>query len=155
VAFDKGEGFPPGYSEVKSEDGSSPCAASPYLWVHELNIATHGLLMSHFLQYLSIVWLLNLGKYAGVEGSIRKRIQSTSSSNTLLLLLLWVSIGSLFYGARVGGDGLRIPIPYTMMWNSLSLIHFYWEGFLWAFRNPCVRGSRGPYRRLPSHVAVT
>jgi hypothetical protein len=79
--------------------------------------------MGHFLQYLGIVWLLNLGKYAGVEGSMRKRIQSTSSSNTLLLLLLWVSIGSLFYGARVGGDGLRIPICYTMIWNSLSLIH--------------------------------
>jgi len=42
-----------------------------------------------------------------------------------------------------------------MIWNSLSLIHFYGEGFLCVFPNPGVRGSRGPYRRLPSPLAVT
>ena len=143
VAFDKSTGPPRGYSAARSEDGSSHCAASSL----SLGSRTeHRHSRPAHEPFSAIVWLLNLGKYAGVEGSISRRIQSTSSSNTLLLLLLWVSIGSLFYGARVGGDGLRIPIPYTMIWNSLSLIHFYWEGFLWVFRNPCVRGSRGPYR---------
>jgi hypothetical protein len=65
-----------------------------YLWVRELNNATHGLFMGH----LGIVWLLNLRNYAVVEGSIPQRIQSSSSSNTLLLLLVLVSIGSVLIG---------------------------------------------------------
>jgi hypothetical protein len=127
----------------------------PYLWVHELNIATYGMLMGHFLQYLGIVWLLNRRKYADLEGSPHQRILSAISRNTPLLLLVLASIGSLFYGVRVGSDWLRIPISYTIIWNSLSLIHFYLDGFLWAFRNPFVRDSVGTYLKPPSHLAVT
>jgi hypothetical protein len=127
----------------------------PYLWVHELNLATYGMLMGHFLQYLGIVWLLNRRKYPGLQGSLRQRILSTISSNTPLLLLVLASIGTLFYGVRVGSDWLRSPISYTIIWNSLSLIHFYLDGFLWAFSNPFVRSSVGSYLKPPSHLAVT
>jgi hypothetical protein len=117
----------------------------PYLWVHELNIATYGMLMGHFLQYLGIVWLLNRRKYLSFEGSGRQRFLSVISSNTPFLLLILVSIGVLFYGFKVGSDRLRIPISYTILWNSLALVHFYLDGFLWAFRNPFVRHSVGTY----------
>lgn len=111
--------------------------------------------MSHFLRYLGIFWFLNPRKYGGVEGSIRQRILSSISSNTLLLLLLLVSMRSLFYGARVGGDRLGISICYTVISNSLSLVQFYLDGFLWVFWSPLVRSSVSPYPKPRSHLAVT
>jgi len=31
----------------------------PYLWINDSNLATFAMLMGHFIQYLSIVWLMN------------------------------------------------------------------------------------------------
>jgi hypothetical protein len=117
----------------------------PYLWVHDLNIATFGMLMGHFLQYLGIVWLLNRRKYRVAAGSLHQRVLSAISTHTWLLVLSLLSVGMLFRWARVGSDWLQIPVSYTILWNSLALVHFYVDGFVWAFRNPFVRRSVGPY----------
>lgn len=127
----------------------------PYLWVRELNIATYGMLMGHFLQYLGIVWLLNRRKYSVAEGSRHQRALSAISSNTPLLLVSLVSVGVVFYSIRVGSDWLRTPLTYTIIWNSLSLIHFYLDGFLWAFKDPFVRSEVGPYLSPSSPTAVS
>jgi hypothetical protein len=111
------------------------------------------MLMGHFLQYLGIVWLLNRRKYALAEGSGHQRLLSAISTKTPLLVGSLVSVGLLFYGMRVSADFLRISLSYTIIWNSLSLVHFYLDGFLWAFRNPFVRGSVAPYLVRPSQVA--
>jgi hypothetical protein len=126
----------------------------PYLWVRELNIATYGMLMGHFLQYLGIVWLLNRRKYSVAEGSRHQRALSAVSTNTPILLFSLVSVGLVFYSLRVGSDWLRVPITYTIIWNSLSLIHFYLDGFLWAFKDPFVRTEVGPYL-IPSPRAAS
>jgi hypothetical protein len=117
----------------------------PYLWVHDLNVATFGMLMGHFLQYLGIVWLLNRRKYRVATGSLRQRFLSAVSTHTWLLILSLLSIGLLFRSIRVGSDWLSVPVSYTILWNSLALVHFYVDGFVWAFRNPFVRKSVGPY----------
>jgi len=127
----------------------------PYLWVRELNIATYGMLMGHFLQYLGIVWLLNRRKYPNKQGSPHQKFLSSISGNTPRLVLVLVSIGFLFYVLRVSSDRIGSTVSYTIIWNSLSLIHFYLDGFLWAFRNPFVRDSVGPYLKPPSHLAAT
>jgi hypothetical protein len=134
---------------------SSLALFHPYLWVHELNLATYGMLMGHFLQYLGIVWLLNRRKYPVAEGSGHQRLLSAISTSTPLLLVSLASVGMVFYGFRLGSDWLRIPLSYTIIWNSLSLVHFYLDGFLWAFRNPFVRSSVGPYLTPPAPVAVS
>jgi hypothetical protein len=117
----------------------------PYLWVRDLNVATFGMLMGHFLQYLGIVWLLNRRKYRVATGSVHQRFLSAISTHTWLLMLSLISIGLLFRSIRVGSDWLSIPVSYTILWNSLALVHFYVDGFVWAFRNPFVRKSVGPY----------
>jgi hypothetical protein len=126
----------------------------PYFWVYDLNIATFGMLMGHFLQYLGIVWLLNRRKYGVAAGSPRQRLLSAISTNTWLLVLALISVGLLFRSIRVGSDWLRIPISYTILWNSLALVHFYVDGFIWAFRNPFVRTSVGPYLAPESRMVV-
>jgi uncharacterized membrane protein AbrB (regulator of aidB expression) len=125
----------------------------PYLWVHELNLATYGMLMGHFLQYLGIVWLLNSRKYSVAEGSEHQRLLSSISTRTPLLLLALISVGALFYLAKTSSAWLGIPISYVILWNSLSLIHFYLDGLIWAFKNPFVRNSIGPFLTPESRMA--
>lgn len=117
----------------------------PYLWVRELNIATYGMLIGHFLQYLGIVWLLNRRKYSTVEGSARQNLLSAISVSTPRLLLTLAFIGFVFLMANKGSSWLHIPISYVILWNSLALIHFYLDGLFWAFRDPFVRKSVGSY----------
>jgi hypothetical protein len=117
----------------------------PYLWVQDLNIATFGMLMGHFLQYLGIVWLLNRRKYSVAEGSGHQKLLSAISTSTPRLVLTLVSVGFLFLLADKGSSWLGVPISYVILWNSLALIHFYLDGLVWAFRDPFVRKSIGPY----------
>jgi hypothetical protein len=126
----------------------------PYLWVRDLNLATFGMLIGHFLQYLGIVWLLNRRKYSTVEGSGHQRLLSSISAKTPLLLLALVSVGSVFYLAEKSTWWLGVPVSYVIVWNSLALVHFYVDGLVWAFKNPFVRKSIGPYLTPESHMVV-
>jgi hypothetical protein len=126
----------------------------PYLWVRDLDLATFGMLMGHFLQYLGIVWLLNRRKYSTVEGSGRQRLLSWISTKTPLLFLALVSVGVVFYMAQKSSDWLGVPISYVILWNSLALVHFYLDGLIWAFKDPFVRKSIGPYLTPESHMAA-
>ncbi len=126
----------------------------PYLWVHDLNLATFGMLIGHFLQYLGIVWLLNRRKYSTVVGSGHQRLLSSISTRTPLLLLVLLSVGSVFYLAEKSSGWLGVPISYVIVWNSLALVHFYLDGLIWAFKDPFVRKSIGPYLTPESHMAV-
>jgi hypothetical protein len=126
----------------------------PYLWVRDSNLATFGMLMGHFLQYLGIVWLLNRRKYSALEGSGHQRLLSSISTKTPLLLLALVSVGLLFYLAQKSSGWLGVPISYVIVWNSLALVHFYLDGLIWAFKDPFVRKSIGPYLTLESHMTA-
>src|SRR3984893_6787073 len=126
----------------------------PYLWVRDLDLATFGMLIGHFLQYLGIVWLLNRRKYSTVEGSGHQRLLSSISTKTPLLLLALVSVGLVFYLANKSSGWLAVPISYVIVWNSLALVHFYLDGLIWAFKDPFVRKSIGPYLTPESHMAV-
>lgn len=126
----------------------------PYLWVRELNLATFGMLTGHFLQYLGIVWLLNRRKYSTAEGSGHQRMLSSISTRTPLLLIALVSVGLVFYVAKVSSAWLGIPVSYVILWNSLALVHFYLDGLIWTFKDPFVRKSIGPFLTPESHMAT-
>jgi hypothetical protein len=126
----------------------------PYLWVRDLNLATFGTLIGHFLQYLGIVWLLNRRKYSAVEGSGRQRLLSAISTKTPFLLLALVSIGLVFYLTEKSSGWLGVPVSYVILWNSLALVHFYLDGLIWAFKDPFVRKSIGPHLTPASHMAA-
>jgi hypothetical protein len=130
----------------------------PYLWVRDINLATFGMLMGHFLQYLGMVWLLNRRKYADAEGSEdhseHQRILSAVSKRSPLLVVSLASIGLVFYLAQKGSAWLGVPLTYVILWNSLTLVHFYLDGLVWAFKDPFVRRSVGPYLTPQSHMVV-
>lgn len=117
----------------------------PYLWVEDSNLATFGMLMGHFIQYLSIVWLLQYRKYHGAGGTTRQRWLGTVSGRPVFLAATIIGTGLVFYLAESLAGRWGIPMAYIILWNSLSLIHFYLDGLIWAFRQPFIRKSIGTY----------
>jgi hypothetical protein len=125
-----------------------------FVWLRDLNLATFAMLMGHFLQYLGIVWLLNRRKYGAPRGSQKQRLLSALSTRTPLLLLSIFIVGAIFFVAQRGSAWLGIPITYVVLWNALVLVHFYMDGLIWAFKDPFVRKSIGPYLTPESHMAI-
>ncbi len=123
----------------------------PYLWVEDSHLATLGMLMGHFIQYLAIVWLLNRRKFVPASGSRRQQWLGKVSASLPLLLAAIVCSGLLFYAMDKGSRLLEISTAYVILFNSLALVHFYIDGLVWAFKNPFVRQSIGPFLSLETH----
>jgi len=126
----------------------------PYIWVSNSDLATLAMLMGHFIQYLAIVWLLNRRKFVPASGSRRQQWLGRVSGSLPALLALMLFTGLLFYGLDKGSRLLHTYTPYIILWNSLALIHFYIDGLVWAFKDPFVRRTVGPFVTLNSHRAV-
>jgi hypothetical protein len=108
----------------------------PYLWIRDSNIATLGMLLGHFIQYLGIVWLVNSRKFAVVTGSTRQRLMSRLWHDPRILALAFLSAGGLF---------MLLQLQVMAISITLVLLHFYLDGVFWAFRRPEVRRALGPY----------
>lgn len=121
----------------------------PFLWVEDSNAATFAMLMGHFIQYLAIVWLLNHRKYAGASGTRHQRLLGWLSANPGTVLVWIAVIGTAFYAADKLTQAAGIGMAYLITWNAMTLVHFYVDGLIWAFKQPYVRSSIGPY--LTSH----
>ncbi len=133
---------------------SSVLLFHPYLWVESADLATLAMLMGHFIQYLAIVWLLNRRKYAGSTGSWHERFLGEVSARPGLILTLFGVIGLSFYAADKMTTALGAQMLYVIVWNSMALTHFYVDGLVWAFKQPYVRQSVGPYL-TPAERIVT
>jgi hypothetical protein len=108
----------------------------PYLWVHDANLATLGMLLGHFIQYLGIVWLLNVRKLADGTGSLGQRALSRLWSDPWVLIPALIGGGSLFMVLQINLMAVTI---------ALVLLHFYLDGLFWAFKQPEVRRAIAPY----------
>ena len=126
----------------------------PYLWVRDSAQATFATLMGHFIQYLAIVWLLNRRKYAGAQGSAHQRLLAWISARPVMVFAMMAAVGTSFYAADRLTAALGIGIAYLIVWNAMTLVHFYIDGLVWAFRTPHVRESVGPYLMPASRIAA-
>jgi hypothetical protein len=108
----------------------------PYLWVRDANLATVGMLMGHFIQYLAIVWLVNRRKFASAPGTSTPPAFAAMWRDPRLMLGLFALTGSLF---------LLLQINLMAVTIALVLLHFYLDGVFWAFRRAEVRKVLGPY----------
>ena len=118
----------------------------PYLWVADYTLATLGMLMGHFVQYLAIVWLLHHRKYEAVPaGSGAQRVLSRISARNGLIAAFIVASGMFFWVANRATAAAGVPSLYTVSWFAFTFIHFYLDGLIWAFRDPFVRDSVGQY----------
>jgi hypothetical protein len=108
----------------------------PYLWVHDADLATLGMLVGHFIQYLGIVWLLNSRKLADGTGSLGQRAISRLWRDPWVLVPALVATGALFMVLQVNLMAVTI---------TLVLLHFYLDSLFWAFKQPDVRRAMAPY----------
>ncbi len=117
----------------------------PFLWVKDLELATLAMLSGHFFQYVALVWLLHGRKYGPASGSAAQRSLGFLGRRPALLAGVLLAAGAGVYAftkvsAWIGMDTARI-----VLLNALVLNHFYLDGLFWAFRDPHVRRSLGPY----------
>ena len=108
----------------------------PYLWVRDADLATLGMLLGHFIQYLGIVWLLNVRKLADGTGSPGQRAVSRLWRDPWLLVPALIAGGALFMVLQINLMAVTI---------ALVLLHFYLDGLFWLFKQPEVRRAMAPY----------
>src|SRR3954451_7002679 len=108
----------------------------PYLWVADSNLATLGMLLGHFIQYLGIVWLLTSRKLAQGGGSKGQRLLSKIWLDPWILLPSALLIGGLF---------MIFQINFMALTIALVLLHFYLDGLFWAFSRPVIRNAITPH----------
>jgi hypothetical protein len=108
----------------------------PYLWVRNSNLATLGMLLGHFIQYLGIVWLVNGRKLADGTGSLGQRALARLWRDP------WVLVPALLAGGMVF---MVLQINLMAVTIALVLLHFYLDGLFWAFKQPEVRQAISPY----------
>lgn len=115
----------------------------PYLWLHDVNMATLAMLLGHFVQYLAITWLVHWRKFGGAAAP-RGAWLARLSSNRPVLIATLMAVGAVSLGFRVLPPR-PIQAVYAAGLLTLTLLHFYLDGVFWAFRRPEVRQSLGPY----------
>ncbi|HYS52289.1 MAG TPA: hypothetical protein VER58_00830 [Thermoanaerobaculia bacterium] len=124
---------------------SSVLLFAPYLFIRDLTLATTAMLSGHFVQYLGLVWLINHRKYAQRGASFRERALAAVSQNaaTVLATVAVFAIVPLTLDRFVHAFHL---MAFHAWWlNATVLLHFYLDGLFWAFRDPHVRRSLGPF----------
>jgi hypothetical protein len=125
--------------------GSSVVLFHPFAWTSNAADATNGVLFGHFVQYLALVWLLHRRKYAPGTGSALQNGLAFLSRNLILLGALMFTFAVAFYMVGKVTQLYGIYGVYAWLFNALVLIHFYLDGWIWAFKRPFVRQSLGPY----------
>ncbi|MEO8035212.1 MAG: hypothetical protein ABI837_12325 [Acidobacteriota bacterium] len=125
--------------------GTSLLLFYPYLLIRDSGMATFVMLLPHYVQYLGIVWLVHRRRFPEPSGSRSQRALSAVSRSTPLLMVLLLSVGVgflvfFFAARRFGFDGF-----YENVYLLIAFEHFYLDGLIWAFRNPHVRQTLGPY----------
>jgi hypothetical protein len=121
---------------------------TPYLWLADADFATLTMLMGHFVQYLAIVWLLSNRKYAPSAGSPAQRWIARLTRSWATPILFIVASGTLWALFERSTMALNAYIVFMVLFNSLALVHFYLDGLIWAFRDPYIRRTVGPFLTL-------
>jgi hypothetical protein len=125
--------------------GTSLVLFLPYLWVRDPSLATLAMLMGHFVQYLGVVWLVHRRRF-GAERTGAPRPLTLLSTSLPLLVLALLTAGGLFLAIDIlSTRAPTIRALYQAMFITVSLVHFYLDGLFWAFSNPQVRKTLGPW----------
>ena len=130
--------------------GVSLMMFAPYALIHDVNVGTYVMLLPHYVQYLGIVWMMNRRRAeASAQRDPLRRLSLSSVALTALLIGLGTAVAVVFAYVRRSGD-LTL---YTSLFNLVVLEHYYYDGVVWAFRNPHVRQTMGPWLARPEAAA--
>lgn len=117
----------------------------PYVLINDLVLATTAMLSGHYVQYLGLVWLLNRRKYRNASGSAAQRILATLSQSLPLLLVTLALLAVVPFGIDRVVHRMSFNAFHAWALNAVVLLHFYFDGLVWAFKDPYTRRSIAPY----------
>jgi hypothetical protein len=137
-------GTPPGLGELTFL-GTSIALFHPYLWLPDSGGATYAMLLGHYVQYLGIVWLLHRRKFPKPEGSRPQVLLQRLSANIPLLATVLLTITLSLWGIKWVATHAGHARAFESFYLLVAFLHFYLDALFWAFRNPHVRRSLGPY----------
>lgn len=125
----------------------------PYLFIKDSGMATLAMLLPHYVQYLTLVWLLHRRKFGGSNEGAPVVLRQISSKSTLLIPLL-VAGGFAVYFFREFSVSVGHEWWFESLYLLVALEHFYLDGLIWSFRRPHVRETMLPFLlRRPTRVS--
>jgi hypothetical protein len=141
-------GAPPGLPELMVF-GTGLAIFHPYLWIPDSARATFAMLLAHYLQYLGLVWLLHRRKFTQPVGSRPQVALQRIASSTAVLIPTLAGAGLGFFVVKEALTRAGYLTLFEAFYLLVAFLHFYVDGLFWAFRDPHVRQSMGPYLIAP------
>jgi hypothetical protein len=117
----------------------------PYLWIPDSARATFAMLLPHYLQYLGLVWLLHRRKFGQPAGSRPQVALHHLGRNLVLLVTVLGAIGLGLFGVKELMTRVGYVTVFEAFYLLVAFLHYYADGLFWAFRDPHVRRSIGPF----------
>lgn len=125
--------------------GTSLLLFHPYLWVRQPSLATTGMLVGHFVQYLGLVWLVHRRQW--LDGTPRHGPYWLGylSTHTRPLVFTCLAIGVVYLGLKKLCAFFACSLAFDTVLFIVVFSHFYLDRLFWAFKVPQIRQSIGPY----------
>jgi hypothetical protein len=124
----------------------------PYLFITSSELATFAMLLPHYVQYMSIVWLLHRRKFGATSGGVPVALRWMSKRLSVLLPILF-GAGFTFYLFHVASVTYGHLYLFESIYLLIALEHFYMDGLIWSFKQPHVRETIGKFLR-PAAASV-
>lgn len=132
---------------------------SPYVYaavilvdIYQMEIATLTSLITHYMQYMGLVWLINRNKYGADTEYARENPILRGISKHVWLIIASILVYALLMAylrwgipATVHNTYLIRTLPNVVL--ALTAIHFYLDAFIWRFRNPFYKETVTPFVR--------
>lgn len=134
--------------------GTSIALFAPYIFLQTRPLASSAMLIGHYVQYMGVLWLLNHRKYGSPAGSVWQRGLAIVSEKPLTIVISLVAIGCAMFVIDRGVHYYSADALHTWWLNAVVLLHFYFDGLFWAFKDGYVRKSVGPYFLAPQMASV-
>lgn len=116
----------------------------PYLFIRDSEVATFAMLLPHYVQYMTLVWLLHRRKFGATAEGAPAMLRRASARLSLLLPLLFV-VGFSFYVMKIYSDRHGYAYAFETLYLFIAFQHFYLDGLIWSFKRPHVRQTIGTF----------
>jgi hypothetical protein len=130
---------------------------APYLYasvilvdIYQMEIATLTSLTTHYMQYMGIVWLLNINKYQGdtqyaAENPFMHKLTKHIPSILIAIIAYALLMAFFRWGIPESKTLLLKIIPNIVL--AFTAVHFFIDSFIWRFRNPFYKETALPFVR--------
>src|SRR5205085_12535980 len=106
--------------------------------------ATLAMLLPHYVQYLTLVWLLHRPKFGEVNDGAPLLLRKMSVS-LHIQIPAFLAFAAFIYLLRDFTVGAGHEPYFEIMYLFVALEHFYLDGLIWSFRRPHVRQTMLPF----------